>query len=178
MSRKKIIALTALGVAVAAWLHFRRTIPKNAVPVKPFDLGKYLGTWYEIARFDYYFENKLNNTSAHYSLNSNGTVRVLNRGYNYKTAQWKEAVGKATFVDDTSEARLKVSFFGPLYSGYNVIALDADYKYALVAGRNLDYLWLLSREKTMPAAIKEDYLQKAMQLGYDTSKLVWVEHNT
>lgn len=70
---------------------------------------------------------------------------------------------------------LKVSFFGPFYAGYNVIALDADYKYALVAGNSLDYLWILSREKTIPSAIKESYLKQAEGLGYNTSKLIWTE---
>ena len=89
MGRKKIIVLTALGAAAAAWLHYRSSIPKNAVPVKPFDVNRYLGKWYEIARLDYFFENKLNNTSAEYSLNTDGSVQVLNQGYNYKTAEWK-----------------------------------------------------------------------------------------
>lgn len=182
MKTKKIIAYTALGVGVgagvAAWLHYRRSIPKNAVAVKPFDLNRYLGKWYEIARYDYFFENNLNNTTAEYSLNTDGTVQVLNRGYNYKTAEWKEAKGKAKFVGDSNEGRLKVSFFGPLYSGYNVIAIDPNYRHALVAGRNLDYLWLLSRDKVMPEDIKNNYLQIASELGYDTSQLIWVKHNT
>ena len=177
MSRKKIIALTSLGVAVATWLKLRKTIPNNAVPVKPFHLSLYLGKWYEIARLDYYFENNLIKTTAEYSLHTDGSVQVLNRGYNYKTGQWKEAVGKAKFAGDTNEGRLKVSFFGPLYAGYNVIAIDPGYQYALVAGRNLNYLWLLSRDKTIPAAVKKDYLQMARRLGYDTTKLIWVEQN-
>ena len=72
---------------------------------------------------------------------------------------------------------LKVSFFGPFYAGYNVLAIDKDYKYALVTGESLDYLWILSREKSIPAEIKEDYLQKAKDIGYKTEDLIWVEHN-
>lgn len=177
MNRKTILAVTAAGLGIAAWLRFRSSIPKNAVAVKPFDVEKYLGKWYEIARFDYFFENHLSNTSAEYSLNPDGTVNVLNRGFNYQKGRWKQAVGRAKFVGDPNEAKLKVSFFGPIYAGYNVIALDPDYRYALVAGRNLDYLWLLSRERSMPPEIKSDYLQKARELGYDTTQLVWVEQN-
>ena len=105
-------------------------------------------------------------------------MKVLNRGYHSQSGKWKEATGRAIFAGDDKEGKLKVSFFWPLYSGYNVIALDNNYQYALVAGRNLDYLWLLSRERTMPATIIEDYLQQARQLGYDTTKLVWVEQNS
>lgn len=86
-------------------------------------------------------------------------------------------MGKAKFVGDENKAQLKVSFFGPFYSGYNVIALDADYRYALVAGKDLDLLWILSRETMVPEEIKDQYLQLAEEIGYDTSDLIWVEHN-
>lgn len=153
------------------------TIPGNAVHVSPFDLSRYLGRWYEIARLDFKYERNLNNTTADYSLNPDGTVRVVNRGYNYITHEEKEAVGKARFAGPSNEGRLKVSFFGPFYSAYTIIALDADYKYAMVAGKNLKYLWLLSREKTMPDSVMQSYLQKAKAIGYDTVALIRVEHN-
>lgn len=177
MEAKKIIGASLLGIISLAVLQSCKSIPTGAVAIKPFDSSKYLGKWYEIARLDFRFEKNLDNTTAEYSLNPGGSIRVLNRGYNYKTGQWKSSAGKAKFAGDTNEARLKVSFFGPFYAGYNVIALDAGYKWALIAGRNLDYLWLLSREKTMPADIVEAYLQKARQLGYDTTKLVWVKQD-
>ncbi len=154
-----------------------RTIPKGASVYKPFDKNKYLGKWYEIARFDFRFERNLNNTTAEYSLNSDGTIRVVNRGYNYLTKQWKEAVGKAKFTGNPSEAKLKVSFFGPFYGAYNVIALDDNYQYSLVCGKNLDYLWILSREKTIPDEVKSKFLNTAREIGFDISKLIWVEHN-
>ena len=111
--------------------------------------------------------------TATYSLNADGSIRVDNRGYHYLKKEWKESIGKAKFVKSPDIARLKVSFFWPFYAGYNVIAIDPDYRYALVAGNNLDYLWLLSREKTMPAAVQTAYLKQATALGYDVSKLVW-----
>lgn len=153
------------------------TIPKGASAVKWFDKTRYLGKWYEIARFDFTFEKNLNNTTAEYSLNENGTIKVDNKGYNTKKEKWEEAVGKAKFVNEDTVAMLKVSFFGPFYGGYNVVELDEDYKYALVAGSSLDYLWILSREKMIPDAIKEKYLASAKAIGYDTNKLMWIEHD-
>lgn len=151
-------------------------IPKNATPVDNFDIHKYLGTWYEIARFDFRFEKDLNNTSAQYKLDNNGNVLVLNSGYNYKKNIWKKADGLAKFRNKKDVAALKVSFFGPFYAGYNVVALDKDYKYALVVGKNLNYLWILSREKSIPEEIKSSYIKIAQNIGYDTKKLIWVEH--
>ena len=114
---------------------------RNSV-LKSSRIKKYLGTWYEIARFDFRFEKNMNNVSAQYSLNEKGNVAVLNSGYNYKKEEWKKANGVAKFRGEKDVAELKVSFFGPFYSGYNVVALDENYQYALVAGKNLDYLWI------------------------------------
>lgn len=149
------------------------TIPQGVVAVKPFDKEKYLGRWYEIARFDFRFERDLNNVTANYSIKPDGTIKVENRGFNYVTKEWKTAVGKAKSAGNPDEAKLKVSFFGPFYAGYNVVAIDDQYKYALVAGQNLNYLWLLSRETTMPENVKESYLKIARDAGYDVSALVW-----
>lgn len=152
-------------------------MPEQAQPVKHFDVQRYLGTWYEVARFDFFFEKDLDNTSAHYTLDEQGRVKVLNSGYHTLEQTWKKADGIAKFRSDQQTAALKVSFFGPFYSGYNVIALDDAYQYALIAGKNLDYLWLLSRTKTIPDDIKQQYLAVARGLGYDTSRLIWVDHN-
>lgn len=153
------------------------TIPKGAEAVKPFYKEKYLGKWYEIARLDFKFEKDLNNTTAEYTLNDNGTIKVNNQGYNTIKDEWTQAIGKAKFVGDENIAMLKVSFFGPFYTGYNVIAIDEEYKYALVAGKNLKYLWILSRETKIPEAVKEKYLKIAREVGFNTDELLWVEHN-
>jgi apolipoprotein D and lipocalin family protein len=153
------------------------SIPKGAKAIQPFDQAKYLGTWYEIARFDFKFEKNLDNVTATYSLNEDGSIKVDNKGHDYVNDKWKQSTGKAKFVGANNIARLKVSFFGPFYAGYNVIALDDQYRYALIAGNNLDYLWILSREKTIPETVKADYLQKATSLGYDTSRLVWTKQD-
>ena len=153
------------------------SIPEGAVAVKPFDKGKYLGKWYEIARLDFKYERNMDNTTAEYSLNDNGTIKVDNRGYNYKKGKWQQAIGKAKFVGDENLAMLKVSFFGPFYSGYNVIAIDKNYKYALIAGASLKYLWILSRETSIPNDIKENYLKIAQGIGYNTNELLWIKHD-
>lgn len=165
-----ILIMTALFASCAS-------IPKGVTAVTPFEKEKYLGKWYEVARFDFRFERGLNNTTAEYSLNSNGTIKVVNRGYDYEKKEWKEVTGKAKFVRNESIAMLKVSFFGPFYGGYNVIAIDPEYKYVMVSGSNFDYLWILSREKTIPAEIKSLYLEKAEKLGYNVSNLLWIKHD-
>jgi apolipoprotein D and lipocalin family protein len=153
------------------------SIPEGVVAVKSFDKSRYLGKWYEIARFDFRFERNLNNTTANYSLNDDGTIKVVNRGYNYLTGEWKQATGKAKFAGAPDVAMLKVSFFGPFYAGYNVIALDPNYRYALVCGNTPGYLWILSRETTIPDTIRQQYVEKARSLGFDVTKLLWIEHN-
>ncbi|HRZ96247.1 MAG TPA: lipocalin family protein [Paludibacter sp.] len=152
-------------------------IPEGAQVVKSFDAQKYLGKWYEIARFDFRFERNLDHTTATYSMNEDGTIKVDNEGYNYVKKKRSQAIGKAKFRGDKTEAALKVSFFGPFYAPYNVIALDSEYKYALIAGKNLKYLWILSREKTIPEEIKQAYLKQARDLGFDLNKLIWVNQD-
>lgn len=170
------IGFLVLGSCLA-WLKFRRTIPENIKPMQYFNKEKYLGIWYEIARFDYFFERNLTDTSAEYSLNKNGSIRVVNRGFDPKHNRLKEVVGEAEFAGPETAGSLLVSFFKPVYAGYNVIAVDEDYQHALVAGRNRKYLWLLSRKKSIPLPIKNKYMNIAESLGFDTSKLTWVQHN-
>ena len=136
-----------------------------------------LGKWYEIARKDFKHERGLNNVTANYSINDNGAIKVDNQGYDPKKGEWQQAIGKAKFVKDENTAMLKVSFFGPFYAGYSVIAVDDQYKYALVAAQRLKYLWTLSRETDVPENIKENYLKIAQDIGYNTSDLVWVVHD-
>ena len=175
---KKKHSLYALIVfTIIIGLYSCATIPKNAKAVNSFDKEKYLGKWYEIARFDFKFEKNLDNTTAEYSLNENGSVKVENNGYNTIKNEWKQAIGKAKFVGDDKTAMLKDSFFGPFYSGYNVIAIDENYKYALIAGANLNYLWILSRETNIPENIKAEYLTLAESIGFETSNLLWINHD-
>jgi apolipoprotein D and lipocalin family protein len=177
MQKKYIAGTIIIGGALLFAFNSCQTLPKGALPVKPFAQGKYLGKWFEIARFDYRWEKDLSNVTAIYSLNDDGTIKVDNRGYDYKKDKWKNSVGKAKPAGDPNEGKLKVSFFGPFYSSYNVIAIDDNYKYALVAGKNLNYLWILSREKTIPDTVKDNYIKLAKRIGYDTDELIWVKHD-
>lgn len=177
MKMKSISKFTLIVILAMFSLAACKTIPDNIIAVHPFDKTKYLGRWYEIARFDFKFEKNLNNTTANYSLNSDGSIKVVNKGYNTVSNEWKEVIGKAKFVDKDSIAMLKVSFFGPFYAGYNVIAIDTNYRYSLVCGNSLEYLWILSREKTIPENIKNEYLDLAKSLGFVTEKLLWIRHD-
>lgn len=177
MKTKSLFKSSLSGIFGLLTFNSRSTIPEGVTAVKPFNVLKYKGKWYEIARLDFRFERNLNNTTANYSVNKDGTLKVDNRGFNYKTMKWAEAAGIAKFVGKPDTAMLKVSFFRPFYAGYNVIALDREYKYALVAGKNLSYLWILSRETKIPESIKQNYLKMAENLGFKTSSLIWVEHN-
>ena len=170
MATKWNLLITGLVsvLCVSCW-----TIPDGVTAVKPFSINLYLGKWYEVARMDFRFEKNPENTTAEYSLNGDGSVKVLNRGFNTKTQQWKKAAGKAKSISDAERAMLKVSFFGPFYAGYNVIALDAEYKYALISRSSRDYLWILSREPELPEEIRNRYLKIAGDLGFDVGKLVW-----
>lgn len=176
--KSRYIAPVLLGAGVALALYScGSTIPKKAVAVTNFDKTKYLGKWYEIARLDFKYEKGLNNVTAEYFLNDDGSIKVDNKGYDAKKDKWKESIGKAKFVKADTIGMLKVSFFGPFYAGYNVIAVEDNYKYALVAGENLKYMWILSRETTIPESVKADFLIKAREIGFDISDLVWVKHD-
>lgn len=177
MKRRHVVGVLALvGIGVFLNSCSRKTIPEKAKAVQNFEKEKYLGKWYEIARLDFKFEKGLNNITAKYSLKDNGTIKVDNKGYDVKNDKWKQSIGKAKFVGDENVAILKVSFFGPFYGGYNVIAIDKEYKYALVAGGSLKYLWILSREKSIPLEVSSNYLKIAEDIGYKTADLIWVQH--
>lgn len=163
------------GILIAALKKVK--VPKGIVVVQPFFLEKYIGTWYEIARFDFRFERDMKNVTAHYSLNEEGAVIVRNKGYNYVKNEWKEAEGIAKFIGNSDKAALKVSFMAPFYGGYNVVAIEDDYNYALVFGESKKYIWMLSREKTMPFTVKEKFLNIARSAGYDLNKLVWTQQD-
>jgi len=153
-------------------------IPENVKPVDNFKLEKYLGEWYEIARLDHPFERGLTRITADYSLRDDGGVRVLNRGYSAKENSWKEVEGKAYFVKESDQGYLKVSFFGPFYGSYIVFELDHEnYQYSLVCGPDKSYLWILARQPKIKEDIKDILTVKAAASGFDTSKLIFVNHD-
>ena len=149
-------------------------MPDRVTPVKNFEVEKYLGTWHEIARMDHVFERGLTQITAEYTIRDDAGINVINRGYDARAEEWKEARGKAYFVEDKSTGHLKVSFFGPFYSSYVIFGLDRDnYEYAFVSGYNTDYLWLLARTPTVSDELKQKFVAAAKQRGFDTSALIW-----
>lgn len=152
-------------------------IPEGVQPVDNFNLEKYLGKWYEIARLDHSFERGLSRVTAEYSRRDDGGIRVVNRGYAVNEQQWKEVEGKAFFVKEADQGYLKVSFFGPFYGAYIVVALDQEaYNYALVCGPDKSYLWILARTPDLDEEIRDALTMKAAALGFDTSQLLLVDH--
>ena len=143
--------------------------------VSPFDVKRYAGQWFEIARLDHRFERGLSDVNATYRLEADGSVAVVNRGFDAAKGEWKEAVGRALFTGDTNTASLKVSFFGPFYGGYNVVALDENYQWAMVVGSSTDYVWVLSRTPTLPWHVREHLMERAQALGVDVRKIVWAQ---
>jgi apolipoprotein D and lipocalin family protein len=152
--------------------------PDGIEPVKNFSLDKYLGKWYEIARLDHSFERGLSRVTANYSLQSDGGVKVVNRGFSSEKNRWKEAEGKAYFVESPDQGYLKVSFFGPFYGSYIVFELDQDnYRYAMITGPDKSYLWILSRTPTIPDNLRDRLLKIAVDRGFDTAGLIFVEQS-
>jgi apolipoprotein D and lipocalin family protein len=150
------------------------SIPDNITPVTSFQIERYLGKWYEIARLDHRFERGLTQISAEYSMRHDGGLKVLNRGYSNEKQEWSEAEGRGYFVQSPNEAYLKVSFFGPFFGSYIVFELDTvNYQYALISGPDKSYFWLLARTPTIDDNLKKKLIAKAAALGFDTTKLIF-----
>ena len=146
-----------------------RSAVDNSV-VSDLDLNRYLGDWYEIARFDHRFERGIEQSKANYMLREDGKIDVRNTGI--KDGKPKVAKGKAKLTD--APALLRVSFFGPFYADYRVMLLDSDYQYALIGSGSDSYLWILSRMPKLSDDVKAIILSEAQRRGYDTNKLIWV----
>ncbi|ESP92464.1 lipocalin family protein [Pseudoalteromonas luteoviolacea] len=152
-------------------------VPKGITPVNNFDLLRYQGTWYEIARLDHRFERGMQNVTATYTLNEDGSVAVVNRGYVTDENTWKQAKGVAKFVSSQDIGHLKVSFWGPFYGSYIVFKLDhANYQYAYVTSYDREYLWLLSRTPHVSQGVLEDFKKTAKDFGYAIDELIFMQH--
>ncbi|MCL7986906.1 lipocalin family protein [Sphingobacterium sp. lm-10] len=174
--KQSLLVLSAVALGTAAY-NILKPVRSKVPVIDDFDKSRYMGTWHEIARLDFFWEKNLTEVTATYDINTDGTISVLNRGFDTIKKVWKERKGKAKFLGDDHLGALKVSFFGPIYAGYNIMHIDQDYKYALVFGGSTDYMWILSREKHVPEHIQQKYVQYAMRAGYATDKLVWTEHD-
>ena len=168
MKRKTMVFVCATMVSLAGCV----SVPKvDNAPVSAFDLNRYLGEWYEIARFDHSFERGVEQAKANYTQNADGTIKVVNTGV--KAGKQKTAIGKGKTTD--TPGLLRVSFFGPFYADYRVMLIDKEYSHALVGSGSADYLWILSRTPGLPETAKSELLAEAQRRGYDTDKLIWVE---
>jgi len=168
-----VIGAAALMALLALTACSTPRTPDGIQAVTGFDVDRYTGHWHEVARIDHSFERGLTQTSATYSRNPGDTVKVVNRGYDPVRREWKEAEGTASFVDALTRAALKVSFFGPFYGGYNVVALDENYQWAMVVGSSKDYLWILSRTPTLPWHVREHLIERAQAMGIDVGRILW-----
>lgn len=171
--RSYFIALGILSILAGC-----TSIPEGLQPVSGFEVDRYLGKWYEIARLDHSFERSLSNVTAEYSLREGGGIDVLNKGYDKRKGEWREIKGVARFIGEKNLGSLKVSFFGPFWGGYHVIALDKEnYSYSMVTGPSRSYLWILSRNKMLDQKIVAELVARAKECEFDTEKLIYVEHD-
>ncbi|MEM9552733.1 MAG: lipocalin family protein [Acidobacteriota bacterium] len=176
MKKRTALALTVATVSLL-FLGFAR-LPDGAQPVQGFELEQFYGRWYEIARSDNRWERGLDNVTATYSPLPNGDIEIRNRGRKTASGEWTESTGRAEFVGPNDIGRLKVSFFGPFYIGYNVLAHDTDENsYMLVCGSNHKYLWILAREPVLEPGIVDELLVIAEQQGFDVDDLIFVDHD-
>lgn len=162
----RMIFVTSLALAAGC----ASTLKVDNAPVAALDLNRYLGEWYEIARFDHSFERGVEQAKANYTQNADGTIKVVNSGI--KDGKPKTAIGKGKTTD--TPGLLRVSFFGPFYADYRVMLIDKEYSHALVGSGSADYLWILSRTPGLPETAKSELLAEARRRGYDTGKLIWV----
>lgn len=163
-----------LVVAVSAGCTGR---PDNVEPVRPFDVQRYAGQWFEIMRLDHRFERGLSNVTATYTVRDDGSLGVRNRGFDRKACRWKDADGRAVFQGARDTASLSVTFFWPFAGGYHVLALDQqDYGWALVSGPSREYLWILARQPDLAADIRNRLVEQARGLGFPVGDLILVDH--
>lgn len=155
----------------------QKAMINNSVANK-LDLDRYLGTWYEIARYNHKFERGLVGVTANYSMRSDGKIKVVNRGYKDSLdGSFSEAIGKAKIPNTKYPAKLKVSFFLFFYGDYFVMELDDDYQWAIIGSSSDKYLWILSRQPIMDQTIYDDLLERLVSRGYDTKALIRVKQN-
>ena len=172
------VAAFAAVLLVSVQLSGCTGVAPGVTPVQDFDVNRYLGKWYEIARLDHSFERGLDRVTAEYTLRDDGGLRVINSGYSRESGERKVAEGKAYFVSGESTGHLKVSFFGPFYGSYVVFELDKDgYEYAFVTSYNKEYLWLLSRTPTIAPELREKFLAASRRHGFEVEELIFVDQD-
>lgn len=164
--------LVVLGIVAATIISCHSTTTVDNSTVNTLDLKRYLGQWYEVARFDHRFQRNMTQCTASYTMERDGTIKVQNRGM--KNGKWKTSNGKVKTTKNPGI--LRVSFFGPFYSDYRVLMVAPDYTYALIGGNSDDYLWILSRTPQLNDDTRNKLLLEARRRGYQTDNLIWEEH--
>lgn len=171
--QRVIFLIMLLAVILMNVFACRTTMSVDNSPVTKVDMNKFLGRWYELARFDHRFERNMDNCTATYTQEHDGSIKITNRGK--KDGKWNISVGKAKHTD--APGILRVSFFRPFYSDYRILMLATDYSYALIGGSDEDYLWILSRTPQLEYHKLCKIISEAQRRGYDTENLIWVEQN-
>ncbi len=171
MRIKHLLAIVVLPMFLSACLG----TPKGIKPVENFDIGSYSGQWYEIARMKNGFEKNLDHVTANYSLNDDGSIKVINQGMNHQNGEMSNIEGSATFAKTDDIGYLKVSFFKPFSASYVIFKLDSNYEYAYVTSYNKDYLWLLSRTPTVSKSVLDDFYTTAKEKGFKVENLIQVD---
>lgn len=170
------IGLLFFALVVSSCAAISQAETETIPAVENFQLSRYLGSWYEIARLPHRFENNLQQVTATYTLLENGKVKVLNRGYNTKKQKWSEAHGMAWVLSQDAPSELRVRFFWPFSAAYRIIWLDADYSLAVVTSSSANYFWILSRTPQIPQQTYDQLITQAAQWGFDTSRIIRVTH--
>lgn len=170
--KKRWVRNVVVALGVGCLMGCSAPLTVDNTPVAAVTWERYLGDWYEIARFDHWFERDMEQAKAVYTLRDDGSIHVLNSGL--KNGRWKTATGRAKIT--ATPGLLRVSFFGPFYSDYRVMWLDETYQHALIGSETDDYLWLLARTPQITPALRDTLLHEAQRRGYDTSRLIWVKH--
>lgn len=151
--------------------------PEGVEAVRGFDVTRYGGQWFEIMRLDHRFERGLTNVTATYTLRPDGSIGVVNRGFEPERCRWKEAGGRAVFQDSPDIASLSVTFFWPFAGGYHVVELDRqDYGWAMISGPTRGYLWILARRPDLEPTIRDRLVERARTLGFPVDELILVAH--
>jgi lipocalin len=177
--QKKVFFILTLFVFITACQGQNQNKMLDKTVVKELDIERYLGQWYEIARYNHIFERGLVGVTATYSHMENGMIKVVNGGYKETlNGPRSEAIGKAKIPDSHVPSKLKVSFFWIFYADYFVLELDKNYQWAVIGSSSDSYLWILSRSPRMEKSLYEDLLNRLTTRGYDVSKLILVAQKT
>jgi len=173
----KTLLMILILLIISAYVFAKQSKTSEIKSVENFEMEKYLGTWFEIARLPHMFEKGLEQVTATYSLMENGKIEVLNRGYKSKKGKWTNAKGKAWVPDESRPSELKVSFFWPFAAAYRIIYMEEDYSLALVTSNSYDYFWMLSRTPQIKDAYYKKLIKKAKDWGFETEKIIKVDQS-